>query len=38
MGTPARIKGRVSSQWMDQIKAGATFYTDLAQQYKQQGF
>jgi len=37
MGTPARIKGRVSSQWMDQIKDGAAFYTDLARQYKQQG-
>ncbi|UCD82159.1 MAG: gamma carbonic anhydrase family protein, partial [Desulfobacterales bacterium] len=37
MGTPARIKGRVSSQWMDQIKDGAAFYTDLARQYKHQG-
>ena len=36
MGTPARIKGRVSSQWMAQIKDGAAFYTDLARKYKQQ--
>jgi carbonic anhydrase/acetyltransferase-like protein (isoleucine patch superfamily) len=36
-GTPARIKGRVSSQWIAQIKDGAAFYTDLARQYKQQG-
>ena len=35
-GTPARIKGRVSLQWMDQIKDGAAFYTDLARKYKQQ--
>ena len=36
-GTPARIKGRVSSQWLAQIKDGAAFYTDLARKYKQQG-
>ena len=35
-GTPARIKGRVSLEWMDQIKDGAAFYTDLARKYKQQ--
>ena len=37
MGTPARIKGRVASQRIDQIKDGAAFYTDLARKYKQQG-
>ena len=35
-GTPARIKGRVSLEWMDQIKDGTAFYTDLARKYKQQ--
>ena len=35
-GRPARIKGRVSLKWMDQIKDGAAFYTDLARKYKQQ--
>ena len=37
IGTPARIKGRVSSQQIEHIRQGATFYTDLARKYKQQG-
>jgi carbonic anhydrase/acetyltransferase-like protein (isoleucine patch superfamily) len=37
IGTPARIKGRVPSQLIDQIKDGASFYTELARKYKQQG-
>jgi carbonic anhydrase/acetyltransferase-like protein (isoleucine patch superfamily) len=37
MGTPARIKGRVSAQQMEQIKQGVAFYTDLARKYKRQG-
>lgn len=37
IGTPARIKGRVSSQQIEQIKQGAIFYTDLAGKYKRQG-
>ena len=37
IGTPARIKGRVSSQQIEQIRQGAIFYTDLAGKYKRQG-
>jgi len=37
IGTPARIKGRVSSQQIERIRQGATFYTDLARKYKRQG-
>ena len=37
MGMPARIKGRVSAQQMEQIKHGVSFYTDLARKYKRQG-
>jgi carbonic anhydrase/acetyltransferase-like protein (isoleucine patch superfamily) len=37
VGTPARIKGQVSSGWIVQIKDGASFYTELARKYKQQG-
>lgn len=37
VGTPARIKGQVSSEWIDRITDGASFYTELARKYKQQG-
>ena len=37
IGRPARIKGRVSSQQIEQIKQGAIFYTGLAKKYKRQG-
>ncbi len=37
MGMPARIKGRVSAQQIEQIKQGVIFYTDLARKYKRQG-
>jgi carbonic anhydrase/acetyltransferase-like protein (isoleucine patch superfamily) len=37
IGTPARIRGRVSSRQIEQIKNGVSFYIDLAQKYKRQG-
>jgi len=37
IGVPARIKGQLSQEQMVQLKLGSDIYTDLAQQYKQQG-
>jgi carbonic anhydrase/acetyltransferase-like protein (isoleucine patch superfamily) len=37
IGVPARIKGQPSKEQLVRLKVGSDIYTDLGQQYKQQG-